>query len=223
MVSVLVSIVSVPCRKECGTWQGPYDFLLDWWTCKIREVWTWQEEGLTSNLNLSICGYLVSHCKNEMNAKVICTFISLQVSVYPREVQPENPNSYRARKREYFRLQRERKKARKEGIIAQPQLVLASTDASESNPACWFPQAALQSLLLFKALMVSCRKKVCFTSFSLFFSCTHIICWILQGNMLHNIRLFYFLEIFCNIHSPFWKYLRWQLSLLFVDFAVKMA
>ncbi|KAJ0083287.1 hypothetical protein Patl1_29584 [Pistacia atlantica] len=35
-----------------------------------------------------------------------------KVSVYPRprEVQPENPNSYRARKREYFRLQRENKK-----------------------------------------------------------------------------------------------------------------
>ncbi|KGN63169.1 50S ribosomal protein L27, chloroplastic [Cucumis sativus] len=59
-----------------------------------------------------------------------------KVSVYPREVQPENPNSYRARKREYFRLQRERKKARKEGIIAQPQLLLASTDDVETNPVC---------------------------------------------------------------------------------------
>lgn len=59
-----------------------------------------------------------------------------KVSVYPREVQPENPNSYRARKREYFRLQRESKKARKEGIVAQPQLVLASTDATETNPVC---------------------------------------------------------------------------------------
>ncbi|XP_008441337.2 50S ribosomal protein L27, chloroplastic [Cucumis melo] len=59
-----------------------------------------------------------------------------KVSVYPREVQPENPNSYRARKREYFRLQRERKKARKEGIIAQPQLILASTDDVETNPVC---------------------------------------------------------------------------------------
>ena len=38
----------------------------------------------------------------------------LQVSVYPYEKQPENPNSYRARKREYFRMQRERKKARAE-------------------------------------------------------------------------------------------------------------
>lgn len=60
-----------------------------------------------------------------------------QVSVYPREVQPENPNSYRARKRENFRLQRERKKARKEGYIAQPQLVMAAAvDAPDSNPIC---------------------------------------------------------------------------------------
>ncbi|KAK6912971.1 Ribosomal protein L27 [Dillenia turbinata] len=51
-----------------------------------------------------------------------------KVSVYPRMVQPENPNSYRNRKREYFRLQRERKKARQEAFVAQPQLVLASTD-----------------------------------------------------------------------------------------------
>ncbi|KAF8378015.1 hypothetical protein HHK36_029348 [Tetracentron sinense] len=60
-----------------------------------------------------------------------------KVSVYPREVQPENPNSYRARKREYFRLQRERRKARKEGIFPQPQLVLASSDeVTEGNPLC---------------------------------------------------------------------------------------
>lgn len=51
-----------------------------------------------------------------------------KISVYPREVQPENPNSYRARKREYFRMQRERKKARREGIVASPRLVLASAD-----------------------------------------------------------------------------------------------
>ncbi|KAL6533489.1 60S ribosomal protein L27 [Orobanche minor] len=49
-----------------------------------------------------------------------------KVSVYPRVVQPENPNSYRARKRESFRLQRERRKARREGIVTKPQLVLAS-------------------------------------------------------------------------------------------------
>ncbi|KAL5581381.1 hypothetical protein UlMin_013823 [Ulmus minor] len=62
-----------------------------------------------------------------------------KISVYPREIQPENPNSYRARKRENFRLQRERKKARKEGYIAQrqSQLVLASADQTiESNPVC---------------------------------------------------------------------------------------
>ncbi|KAL2529190.1 50S ribosomal protein L27 [Forsythia ovata] len=45
-----------------------------------------------------------------------------KVSVYPRVVQPENPNSYRARKRESFRLQRERRRARREGVLAQPQL-----------------------------------------------------------------------------------------------------
>lgn len=61
-----------------------------------------------------------------------------QISVYPREVQPENPNSYRARKREYFRLQREKKKARKEAYLAQPQLVLASAldDAADGLPNC---------------------------------------------------------------------------------------
>ncbi|KAK9925524.1 hypothetical protein M0R45_033846 [Rubus argutus] len=62
-----------------------------------------------------------------------------KVSVYPRVVQPENPNSYRVRKRENFRLQREKKKARKEGYILQnnPQLVLASADnGAESNPLC---------------------------------------------------------------------------------------
>ncbi|KAK7271443.1 hypothetical protein RJT34_27356 [Clitoria ternatea] len=60
-----------------------------------------------------------------------------KVSVYPREVQPENPNSYRARKREYFRVRRERKKAAKEGAIVQPQLVLASSDETAiTNPMC---------------------------------------------------------------------------------------
>ncbi|XP_072999707.1 large ribosomal subunit protein bL27c [Typha latifolia] len=59
-----------------------------------------------------------------------------KVSVYPRVEQPENPNSYRARKREYFRLQRERKKARQEGVIP-PQLVLASAaEATDVNPSC---------------------------------------------------------------------------------------
>ncbi|GKV26153.1 hypothetical protein SLEP1_g35504 [Rubroshorea leprosula] len=57
-----------------------------------------------------------------------------KVSVYPQELQPENPNSYRARKREYFSMQRERKKARNEGIVAQPELVLA--DATDESPIC---------------------------------------------------------------------------------------
>lgn len=61
-----------------------------------------------------------------------------KVSVYPREVQPENPNSYRARKREYFRLQREKKKAKKEGYYVEPQLILASAAAenADENPVC---------------------------------------------------------------------------------------
>ena len=65
-----------------------------------------------------------------------------QVSVYPREVQPENPNSYRNRKRESFRLQRERRKARKElreGTVAQPLLVMASATATvtaDENADC---------------------------------------------------------------------------------------
>ncbi|XP_073127522.1 large ribosomal subunit protein bL27c-like [Henckelia pumila] len=60
-----------------------------------------------------------------------------KISVYPRIVQPENPLSYRARKRESFRLQRERRKARKEGVVVEPQLVLASAPESlEDSPAC---------------------------------------------------------------------------------------
>lgn len=63
-----------------------------------------------------------------------------KVSVYPRVLQPENTDSYRARKKESFRLQRERRKARKEAREAnlmEPQLVLASIgEASETNPVC---------------------------------------------------------------------------------------
>ncbi|KAI3793870.1 hypothetical protein L1987_36493 [Smallanthus sonchifolius] len=65
-----------------------------------------------------------------------------KVSVYPREVQPENPNSYRNRKRESFRLQRERRKARKElreGGVSEPLLVLASANDPETaveTPDC---------------------------------------------------------------------------------------
>lgn len=68
--------------------------------------------------------------------------VKRQVSVYPREVIPENPNSYRNRKRESFRLQRERRKARKElreGGVVEPLLVLASGTADEiavENPDC---------------------------------------------------------------------------------------
>ncbi|MBA0766916.1 hypothetical protein Gotri_015907 [Gossypium trilobum] len=60
-----------------------------------------------------------------------------KISVYPRVLQPENPNSYRARKREYFRMRREQRKAKKEGILVQPELVLASAaDATDDNPVC---------------------------------------------------------------------------------------
>ncbi|CAE6203246.1 unnamed protein product [Arabidopsis arenosa] len=64
-----------------------------------------------------------------------------QISVYPREIVPENPNSYRARKRENFRLQREKKKARRENYtytLPTPELVLASAsiDDAETNPEC---------------------------------------------------------------------------------------
>ncbi|OIW17436.1 hypothetical protein TanjilG_22548 [Lupinus angustifolius] len=56
-----------------------------------------------------------------------------KVSVYPREVQPENPNSYRARKREYFRMRRERKKAREEESILQYQILLAAATEAATN------------------------------------------------------------------------------------------
>ncbi|GMH06852.1 hypothetical protein Nepgr_008692 [Nepenthes gracilis] len=61
-----------------------------------------------------------------------------KVSVYPRVVQPENPDSHRARMREYFRQQRERKKARKEGVLVEPQMMLASANeaADGGNPVC---------------------------------------------------------------------------------------
>ncbi|CAH8358071.1 unnamed protein product [Eruca vesicaria subsp. sativa] len=64
-----------------------------------------------------------------------------KISVYPREVVPENPNSYRARKREAFRVQREKKKARRENYtytLPTPQLVLASAaiDDEETNSDC---------------------------------------------------------------------------------------
>lgn len=53
-----------------------------------------------------------------------------QISVYPREVQPENPNSFRARKKDYFKLWRERqkvikalKKSQRKGLGSPPELV----------------------------------------------------------------------------------------------------
>jgi large subunit ribosomal protein L27 len=60
---------------------------------------------------------------------VTINIFSFQVSVYPYEKQPENPNSYRARKIEKFRLQRERKKARAERTY-EPELVLAAAEGS---------------------------------------------------------------------------------------------
>ncbi|KAG2325192.1 hypothetical protein Bca52824_007920 [Brassica carinata] len=59
----------------------------------------------------------------------------------PREVVPENPNSYRVRKRDAFRLQREKKKARRVNYtypLPTPQLLLASAaiDDEETNPDC---------------------------------------------------------------------------------------
>lgn len=134
----LSETLSVPSRKECGTWQGPHHLLFDRWTSQIWEVRAWQEEGRVKDK------LYVTHLRD---GKFYMTDMFLllsepQISVYPREVQPENPNSYRARKREYFRMQRERKKARKEGIVAEPQLVLASADdTAESNPNCWYCRA----------------------------------------------------------------------------------
>ncbi|XP_061347702.1 large ribosomal subunit protein bL27c [Gastrolobium bilobum] len=60
-----------------------------------------------------------------------------KISVYPQEIPPKNPNSYRARKAAYFRMRRERKKAKLEARILRSQLVLASADdAAISNPMC---------------------------------------------------------------------------------------
>lgn len=62
--------------------------------------------------------------------RVMVFYLMLQISVYPQEVQPEDPNCYRARKRDYFKLRREREKvikalkaARKKGLAAPPELV----------------------------------------------------------------------------------------------------
>ncbi|CAH9146282.1 unnamed protein product [Cuscuta epithymum] len=54
-----------------------------------------------------------------------------KISVYPRITQPENPNSYRERKREAFRSQRERRKARREGNMdIPPQLTMVPASSA---------------------------------------------------------------------------------------------
>lgn len=53
-----------------------------------------------------------------------------KVSVYPRVVQPENPNSRKVRQREYYRLRREQQKAKKMRI-SSPVLTLASAESKE--------------------------------------------------------------------------------------------
>uniref|UniRef100_A0A0C9RRA9 Large ribosomal subunit protein bL27c n=1 Tax=Wollemia nobilis TaxID=56998 RepID=A0A0C9RRA9_9CONI len=55
-----------------------------------------------------------------------------KVSVYPRIVQPENPNSRRVKRREFFRLRREQRKAREAGI-SSPELALASAESQEPD------------------------------------------------------------------------------------------
>ncbi|GAU20870.1 hypothetical protein TSUD_120620 [Trifolium subterraneum] len=60
-----------------------------------------------------------------------------QISVYPQEVQPANPDSYKARKIEFFRARRERKKAALERRDFQPELILASVeDDAITNADC---------------------------------------------------------------------------------------
>ncbi|KAH9307576.1 hypothetical protein KI387_035487 [Taxus chinensis] len=61
-----------------------------------------------------------------------------KVSVYPCEAQPENPNSRRVKRREFFRLKREKLKAKKAGI-SFPGLALASAESQEpavENAVC---------------------------------------------------------------------------------------
>ncbi|KAL9267316.1 Large ribosomal subunit protein bL27c-like protein [Drosera capensis] len=57
-----------------------------------------------------------------------------KVSVYPKEIPPENPDSHKVRMREYFRQQRERKKARMEAFLAGQGLIQPSTsEAAEAS------------------------------------------------------------------------------------------
>ncbi|WJX32600.1 60S ribosomal protein L27 [Trifolium repens] len=74
-----------------------------------------------------------------------CTFSSIlkecdltrKSNVYPQEVQPTNPDSYRARKIEYFQVRPERKKSAQERRDFQPQLMTASSeDDAVTNPDC---------------------------------------------------------------------------------------
>eukprot|EP00252_Welwitschia_mirabilis_P022054 TRINITY_DN583_c0_g1_i1.p1 TRINITY_DN583_c0_g1~~TRINITY_DN583_c0_g1_i1.p1 ORF type:complete len:205 (+),score=27.80 TRINITY_DN583_c0_g1_i1:48-617(+) len=58
-----------------------------------------------------------------------------KVSVYPRaeEVKKvENPNSWRVKRREFFRQRREKRKARKAGTLT-PSLALASAETDDSG------------------------------------------------------------------------------------------
>ncbi|GLJ08887.1 hypothetical protein SUGI_0097610 [Cryptomeria japonica] len=55
-----------------------------------------------------------------------------KVSVYPRVVQPENPNSRKVRQHEYYRLRREQQKAKKMRI-SSPVLTLASSESKEPS------------------------------------------------------------------------------------------
>lgn len=55
-----------------------------------------------------------------------------KVSVYPQVKEPENPNSRRVRRCEFYRLRRERIKARAEGREL-PTLVLASVSPAEDS------------------------------------------------------------------------------------------
>lgn len=92
---------------------------------------------------IRLCGKLPSTRNlifiEQVTLAVLCVCSSSQVSVYPRIEQPENPNSRKVRMRELFRVQRERKKLRKEqGFVPSPQLVVASSgefsgDGSSNN------------------------------------------------------------------------------------------
>ncbi|MCO5559206.1 hypothetical protein L7F22_012801 [Adiantum nelumboides] len=65
-----------------------------------------------------------------------------KVSVYPKEVEPENPYSMRIRRRNMFRLKRAQTKAYKEGLevptsykqlVSEVEFTLASTEGAQEN------------------------------------------------------------------------------------------